>query len=122
MIAPPDSGRGDADQQVRVGGTLNTADPEADLRVICVYCTVNDLLPGRLAKARASCSDTKNVAFCVGQVLMGIPSGRFLRAAQPPLGHLFLGASYQAAPHKRTSGWRRYRRRFNTDPLTPVES
>jgi DDE family transposase len=94
--------------QVEVGGVFDTVDQEAtmdadlDLLLISVYCTADDLLPGRAANARRKLSDAEVVTLCVAQVLMGIPSDRrFLRAAKRQLGHLFPCLPSQDALHKR---------------------
>jgi DDE family transposase len=77
-------------------------DADLDLLLISVYCTADDLLPGRAANARRKLSDAEVVTLCVAQVLMGIPSDRrFLRAAKRQLGHLFPCLPSQDALHKR---------------------
>jgi len=77
-------------------------DADLDLLCISVYCTADDLLPGRPANARRKLSDAEIVTLCVAQVLMGIPSDRrFLRAARRQLGHLFPWLPSQDALHKR---------------------
>jgi hypothetical protein len=76
----------------------------ADLDLLCisVYCTADDLLPGRPRNARRRLSDAEIVTLCVAQVLMGIPSDRrFLKAARRQLGHLFPYLPSQDALHKR---------------------
>lgn len=76
----------------------------ADLDLLCisVYCTADDLLPGRRGNARRRLSDAEIVTLCVAQVLMGIPSDRrFLKAARRQLGHLFPYLPSQDAFHKR---------------------
>ncbi len=76
----------------------------ADLDLLCVsvYCTADDLLPGRAANARRKLTDAEIVTLCVAQVLMGIPSDRrFLRAARRQLGHFFPVLPSQDALHKR---------------------
>jgi hypothetical protein len=76
----------------------------ADLDLLCisVYCTADDLLPGRPGNARRKLSDAEVVTLCVAQVLMGIPSDRrFLRAARRQLGHLFPYLPSQDGLHKR---------------------
>lgn len=76
----------------------------ADLDLLCisVYCTADDLLPGRPGNARRKLTDAQIVTLCVAQVLMGIPSDRrFLRAARRQLGHLFPQLPSQDALHKR---------------------
>jgi hypothetical protein len=79
-----------------------TMDADLDLLLISVYCTADDLLPGRPANARRKLSDAEVVTICVAQVLMGIPSDRrFLRAARRQLGHLFPWLPSQDALHKR---------------------
>ena len=79
-------------------------DADLDLLCISVYCTADDLLPGRPANARRKLSDAEIVTLCVAQVLMGIPSDRrFLRAARRQLGHLFPWLPSQDALHKRRS-------------------
>jgi DDE family transposase len=94
--------------QVEVGGVNHivcleaTMDADLDLLCISVYCTADDLLPGRAANARRRLSDAEIVTLCVAQVLMGIPSDRrFLRAARRQLGHLFPVLPSQDALHKR---------------------
>lgn len=75
---------------------------DLDLLLISVYCTADDLLPGRRRNARRKLSDAEIVTLCVAQVLMGIPSDRrFLRAARRQLGHLFPQLPSQDALHKR---------------------
>ena len=77
-------------------------DADLDLLCISVYCTADDLLPGRPRNARRKLSDAEIVTLCVAQVLMGIPSDRrFLRAARRQLGHLFPYLPGQDALHKR---------------------
>ncbi len=77
-------------------------DADLDLLLISVYCTADDLLPGRPRNARRRLSDAEVVTLCVAQVLMGIPSDRrFLRAAKRQLGHLFPHLPSQDAFHKR---------------------
>jgi hypothetical protein len=77
-------------------------DADLDLLCISVYCTADDLLPGRPGNARRRLSDAEIVTLCVAQVLMGIPSDRrFLRAARRQLGHLFPFLPSQDALHKR---------------------
>ena len=77
-------------------------DADLDLLCISVYCTADDLLPGRAANARRRLSDAEVVTLCVAQVLMGIPSDRrFLRAARRQLGHLFPFLPSQDALQKR---------------------
>lgn len=77
-------------------------DADLDLLVISVYCTADDLLPGRPRNARRKLSDAEVVTLCVAQVLMGTPSDRrFLRAAKRQLGHLFPCLPSQDALHKR---------------------
>ena len=75
---------------------------DLDLLLISVYCTADDLLPGRAGNARRRLSDAEIVTLCVAQVLMGIPSDRrFLRAARRQLGHFFPQLPSQDALHKR---------------------
>jgi DDE family transposase len=77
-------------------------DADLDLLCISVYCTADDLLPGRRRNARRRLSDAEIVTLCVAQVLVGIPSDRrFLRAARRQLGHLFPCLPSQDALHKR---------------------
>src|SRR5436309_376490 len=76
----------------------------ADLDLLCisVYCTADDLLPGRAGNGRRKLSDAQIVTLCVAQVLRGIPSDRrFLRAARRQLGHLCPQRPSQDALHKR---------------------
>ena len=77
-------------------------DADLDLLCISVYCTADDLLPGRPGNGRRKLTDAQIVTLCVAQVLMGIPSDRrFLRAARRQLGHLFPLLPSQDALHKR---------------------
>jgi hypothetical protein len=77
-------------------------DADLDLLCISVYCTADDLLPGRPGNGRRRLSDAEIVTLCVAQVLMGIPSDRrFLRAARRQVGHLFPCLPSQDALHKR---------------------
>jgi hypothetical protein len=76
----------------------------ADLDTLCVavYCTADDLLPGRTTNARRKLSDAEIVTLCVAQVLMSIPSDRrFLAVAEKRLSHLFPNLPGQSALHKR---------------------
>src|SRR3954469_18392248 len=76
----------------------------ADLDLLCisVYCTADDLLPGRPGNGRRKLSDAEIVTLCVAQVLMGIPRDRrFLRAPRRQLRHLFPELPSQDALHKR---------------------
>jgi hypothetical protein len=77
---------------------------DADLDLLCtsVYCTADDLLPGRPGNGRRRLNDAEIVTLSVAQVLMGIPSDRrFLRAARRQLAHLFPVLPSQDAFHKR---------------------
>ena len=56
---------------------------DADLDTLCiaVYCTADDLLPGRPANARRVVTDAEVLPLCVAQTIMGIPSDRrFLKS------------------------------------------
>jgi hypothetical protein len=77
---------------------------DADLDLLCtsVYCTADDLLPGRPGNGRRRLNDAEIVTLSVAQVLMGIPSDRrCLRAARRQLAHLFPVLPSQDAFHKR---------------------
>lgn len=76
----------------------------ADLDTLCVvvYCTADDLLPGRGMNARRKVTDAEVVTLCVAQVLMGIPSDRrFLAVAEKRLSHLFPRLPGQSGFQKR---------------------
>jgi len=63
---------------------------DLDLLLIAVFCTADDLLPGRAENARRRITDAEVVTLCVAQAIMGIPSDeRFLAVAAKRLGHLF---------------------------------
>lgn len=76
----------------------------ADLDTLCtvVYCTADDLLPGRPGNARRRVTDAEVATLCVAQAIMGIPSDRrFLAVARHRLRHLFPELPGQAGYHKR---------------------
>lgn len=76
----------------------------ADLDTLCtvVYCTADDLLPGKPGNARRRVSDAEVATLCVAQAIMGIPSDRrFLAVARKRLRHLFPELPQQPGFHKR---------------------
>jgi hypothetical protein len=63
---------------------------DLDLLLIAVFCTADDLLPGRAENARRRITDAEVVTLCVAQAIMGVPSdARFLQIAAKRLWHLF---------------------------------
>src|SRR4051812_5461591 len=75
---------------------------DLDLLLIAVFCTADDLLPGRAENARRRITDAEVVTLCVVQAVMGITSDReFLAVAARRLGHLFPALSQQPGLHKR---------------------
>jgi hypothetical protein len=77
-------------------------DADLDLLLIAVYCTVDDLLPGKPGNARRRISDAEVITLCVAQAMMGIPSDpRFLAVAAKRLCHLFPHLPERSAFHKR---------------------
>ena len=63
---------------------------DLDLLLIAVFCTADDLLPGRAKNAKRILTDAEVVTLCVAQAMMGISSdARFLRVARKQLAHLF---------------------------------
>jgi hypothetical protein len=76
----------------------------ADLDTLCtvVYCTADDLLPGKPGNARRRVTDAEIATLCVAQAIMGIPSDRrFLAVARKRLCHLFPELPQQPGFHKR---------------------
>lgn len=76
----------------------------ADLDTLCtaVYCTADDLLPGKPGNARRRVTDAEVATLCVAQAIMGIPSDRrFLAVARKRLGYLFPELPQQPGFHKR---------------------
>ena len=64
--------------------------PTSALSCTVVYCTADDLLPGKPGNARRRVTDAEIATLCVAQAIMGIPSDRrFLAVACKRLGHLF---------------------------------
>ncbi len=77
-------------------------DADLDLLLTFVYCTVDDLLPGRAANARRRITDAEVITLCIAQAMLGIPSDqRFLASARLRLGHLFPALPERSAFHKR---------------------
>src|SRR4051794_188135 len=75
---------------------------DLDLLLIAVFCTADDLLPGRAENARRRITDAEVVTLCVAQAVMGITSDReFLAVAARRLGHLFPALPQQPGLHKR---------------------
>src|SRR3954451_1371720 len=75
---------------------------DLDLLLIAVFCTADDLLPGRAENARRRITDAEVVTLCVAQAVMGITSDReFLAVAPLRLGHLFPALPQQPGLHKR---------------------
>src|SRR3954470_4843109 len=96
--------------QIEVGGALcrpstlrrATMDADLDLLLIAVYCTVDDLLPGRSANARRRITDQEVITLCIAQALLDCRSDeRFLALAAWRLGHLFPQLPERSAFHKR---------------------
>jgi hypothetical protein len=82
---------------------------DLDLLLIAVFCTADDLLPGRAENARRRITDAEVVTLCVAQAIMGLPSDeRFLAVAAKRLGHLF-----PQLP-KRPGYWKRRQRLADT--------
>jgi hypothetical protein len=77
-------------------------DADLDLLLIAVYCTVDDLLPGRAGNARRRILDAEVITLAIAQAIMGIPSDpRFLAVATRRLAHLFPQLPERTAFHKR---------------------
>src|ERR1039458_2728882 len=77
-------------------------DADLDLLLSAVYCTVDDLLPGKPGNARRRISDAEVITLCVAQAMMGIPSDpRFLALAAKRLCPLFPHLPERSAFHKR---------------------
>jgi hypothetical protein len=82
---------------------------DLDLLLIAVFCTADDLLPGRAGNARRRITDAEVVTLCVAQAIMGLPSDeRFLAVAAKRLGHLF------PQRPKRPGYWKRRQRLTDT--------
>jgi hypothetical protein len=45
-------------------------DADLDLLLIAVYCTVDDLLPGRAANARRRITDQEVITLCIAQAML----------------------------------------------------
>src|SRR3954449_3573660 len=97
-------------RQIEVGGahcrpsTLGraTMDADLDLLLIAVYCTVDDLLPGRAANARRRITDAEVITLCIAQALLDCRSDeQFLAVAGRRLAHLFPALPERSAFHKR---------------------
>src|SRR3954449_8398889 len=97
-------------RQIEVGGahcqaaTLGraTMDAKLDLLLIAVYCTVDDLLPGRAANARRRITDAEVITLCIAQALLDCRSDeQFLAVARRRLAHLFPALPERSAFHKR---------------------
>jgi hypothetical protein len=94
---------------VEVGGVTRTADPKGasmdadlDLLLTAVFCTADDLLPGKPGNARRRVTDAEVVTLCVAQAIMGVASDRrFLAVARKRLSHLFPELPKQPGYHKR---------------------
>ncbi len=75
---------------------------DLDLLLIAVFCTADDLLPGKAENARRSVTDAEVVTLCVAQALLGVASDRrFLALAARRLGHLFPRLPQQSGYFKR---------------------
>jgi hypothetical protein len=75
---------------------------DLDLLLIAVFCTADDLLPGRAKNARRRVTDAEVITLSVAQAIMGIPSDeRFLAIARKRLGHLFPALPGRAGYWKR---------------------
>src|SRR4051794_41973586 len=75
---------------------------DLDLLLIAVFCTADDLLPGRAENARRRITDAEVVTLCVAQAVMGITSDReVLAVAARRLGDLFPAPPPQPGLHKR---------------------
>ena len=73
-------------------------DADLDLLLRTVFCTADDLLPGRAENARRRVTDAEVVTLCVAQAIMGIPSDqRFLAVAAKRLSHLLWAPSEYSA-------------------------
>jgi hypothetical protein len=77
-------------------------DADLDLLLIAVYCTVDDLLPGRAVNARRRITDQEVITLCIAQALLDCRSDEhFLAVARHRLAHLFPALPERSAFHKR---------------------
>ena len=75
---------------------------DLDLLLTSVFCTADDLLPGKPANARRSLTDAEVVTLCVAQSIMGVTSDeRFAKIAARRLRHLFPTLTRRSGFHKR---------------------
>jgi len=77
-------------------------DADLDLLLIAVYCTVDDLLPGRAENARRRITDQEVITLCIAQAMLDCRSDeQFLAIARWRLAHLFPVLPERSAFHKR---------------------
>jgi hypothetical protein len=77
-------------------------DADLDLLLIAVYCTVDDLLPGRAANAMRTITDQEVITLCIAQAMLDCRSDeQFLAVARGRLAHLFPALPERSAFHKR---------------------
>jgi hypothetical protein len=75
---------------------------DLDLLLTAVFCTADDLLPGKAGNARRRVTDAEVVTLCVAQAILGIGSDRHFLALCPRLlGHFFPQLAKQPGFHKR---------------------
>jgi hypothetical protein len=73
---------------------------DLDLLLIAVFCTADDLLPGRAENARRRITDAEVVTLCVAQAIMGLPS----MSASSPLPPSGSGICSRSDPSGRAIG------------------